>query len=227
MNECGPTIDCTQARPFAVFSASQRQHSRLGAVNTLAIRDGRMFGYNTDGPGFLASVKEGFGIEVAGLRVLVLGAGGGAGRAVAVQCALAGARVILANRTQAKAEQVRAEIAAMSPAFPAEIAPEVSAEAVAAADMIVNATPLGMKGADMPLIPPGSLQARHLVYDMVYRADGDAPQIAAARASGARWIDGLNMLLHQGAISFEHWFGPPAPLDAMRAGLLGAVAERT
>jgi shikimate dehydrogenase len=109
----------------------------------------------------------------------------------------------------------------------AEVAAELGAEVVAAADMIVNATPLGMKGADVPLIPPGSLQARHLVYDMVYRADGDAPLIAMARAAGARWVDGMSMLLHQGAISFEHWFARPAPLEVMRQGLLGPEVKRT
>jgi shikimate 5-dehydrogenase len=97
---------------------------------------------------------------------------------------------------------------------------------VARADMIVNATSLGMKGTDLPLIPEGSLQARHLVFDMVYRADGDSPLIAAARAAGAKFVDGMSMLLHQGAISFEHWFGRPAPLEVMREGLLG-YGQRT
>jgi shikimate dehydrogenase len=197
---------------------------QLGAVNTLAIRDGRLFGYNTDGPGFLASVREGLGVEVKGLRVLVLGAGGGAGRAVAVQAALAGAKVILANRTHSKAIQVREEIRAMG--HEAEVAPDLTAAVVAEADLLVNATSLGMKGADLPLIPAGSIQSHHLIFDMVYRADGEAPFIAAARAAGARCVDGMSMLLHQGAISFAHWFGRPPPLEVMRAGLLGH-AQRT
>ena len=86
---------------------------QLGAVNTLAIRDGRLYGYNSDGPGFLRSVKEAFGADIQDLRVLIIGAGGGAGRAVAVQSALSGCRkLLLVNRSQAKAEAVAAEILA-------------------------------------------------------------------------------------------------------------------
>ena len=207
---------------------------QLGAVNTLAIRAGRLFGYNTDGPGFLRSAEEAFGRGVQGLRVLILGAGGGAGRAVAVQCALAGAQVVLANRTQAKSLQLRDEINALAVESPAiTTLPEAAGQEmegqllctrgdIEAADMIVNATPLGMKDMDLPLIPPNSLEARHLVFDMVYRADREVPLIAAARAAGARHMDGMGMLLHQGAISFEHWFNRPAPLEVMRNGLMQA-----
>lgn len=200
---------------------------QLGAVNTLAIRDGRLCGYNSDGPGFLRSVQEAFGVEVRDLRVLILGAGGGAGRAVAVQCALERCpKLVLANRTAAKAEGLAAEVSKLSPTTEVKAIPWTDAMVaveIEKVDLIVNATSLGMKDGDAQLVPPAALAARHLVFDMVYRAGGQTPLLAAAEQAGARVVDGLTLLLHQGAISFEHWFDRPAPLGVMRAGLQNAV----
>ena len=200
---------------------------QLGAVNTLAIRAGKLHGFNSDGPGFLRSVKEAFGADIQDLRVLILGAGGGAGRAVAVQSALSGCRkLLLVNRSQAKAEAVATEILALN------FQPEVSVvpwqddalrEALATTDLIVNATSLGMKPTDAKLLPADALLPRHLVFDMVYRAGSETPLLADARQAGARTVDGLSLLLHQGAISFEHWFDRPAPLNVMRDGLQNAA----
>ena len=200
---------------------------RLGAVNTLAIRDGRMFGYNTDGPGFLRSVREAFGAEVKDLRVLILGAGGGAGRAVAVQSVLAGCRsLVLANRTVSKLAPLEAELEAISPGRTdlqaCTLDHEELRKHLSAVDLVVNASSVGMKAEDAPLLPAGCLERRHLVYDMVYRASCPTELIQAATAVGARHADGMCLLLHQGAISFEHWFGGEAPLEAMRQGLLSA-----
>lgn len=196
---------------------------RLGAVNTLAIREGKLHGFNSDGPGYLRSVQEAFGCPVKDLRILVLGAGGGAGRAVAVQSALEQCpTLILANRTAAKIHALADEVAALSPHTQVRAIAWADAEiekVLPEVDLIVNATSLGMKDADAPLLPPAALQARHCVFDMVYRANGGTPLLAAARQAGARSVDGLSLLLHQGAISFEHWFGRPAPLQVMRAGL--------
>lgn len=207
----------------------------LGAVNTVAIREGELHGYNSDGPGFLRSVKEAFGAEVKDLRVLILGAGGGAGRAVAVQCALEHCqRLVLLNRTVDKVLSLAADLA--------EIVPQMAAskriqhffdqswnnnnllKAIGEADLIVNGTSLGMKATDEPLLPPNCLASSHLVFDMVYRPGGQLTSLGeAAKQAGARYVDGATLLLHQGAISFEHWFQRPAPLDAMRAGLDSAL----
>ncbi|MBX7207403.1 MAG: shikimate dehydrogenase [Verrucomicrobiaceae bacterium] len=204
------------------------QARRLGAVNTVAVRDGRLHGFNSDGPGFLRSVKEAFGVEVPDLRVLILGAGGGAGRAVAVQCALEKCpRLILVNRTPEKAESLVHELKASGSVTHVTAVPwddESLRGVLRDADLVVNGTSLGMKPADPPLLPPASLEARHRVFDMVYRADGQMTHLgAAAREAGAAYIDGATLLLHQGAISFEHWFHMPAPLEAMRAGLRAAL----
>lgn len=199
---------------------------QLGAVNTLAIRDGKLHGYNSDGPGFLRSVKEALGADIQDLRVLIIGAGGGAGRAVAVQSALSGCRQLtLVNRSQAKAEAVAAEIFQLGTKAETAVLPwqnDVLRTAMTKTDLIVNATSLGMKPGDDKLMPADALLPSHLVFDMVYRADGETPLLADARRAGARTVDGLSLLLHQGAISFEHWFGRPAPLEVMRQGLQNA-----
>ncbi len=198
---------------------------KLGAVNTVAFRDGKLVGYNTDGPGFLRSVKEGFDKEVRDLRVLILGAGGGAGRAVAVQCALDKCRgLFLVNRTQEKAEELAQDMTDAGKVRPVRWDHESVRAALAETDLIVNATSLGMKDEDAPLFPADALEARHLVFDMVYRAGGSLTALGqAAYDAGARYLDGTTLLLHQGAISFEHWFQRPAPLDVMRAGLASAL----
>lgn len=201
---------------------------RLGAVNTVALREDGLHGFNTDGPGFLRSVREAFGADARDLRVLILGAGGGAGRAVAVQCAIAGCpRVVLVNRTGEKAAALASELSAADPAAGVSAVPweEAALRAVMPeVDLIVNGTSLGMKPEDGPLLPPGCLDSRHRVFDMVYRAGG-APTALAREAAeaGAGHADGATLLLHQGALSFEHWFGRPAPLEEMRAGLQSAL----
>ncbi len=203
--------------------------ARLGAVNTLAIRDGRLWGYNTDGPGFLRSVREAFGTEVKDLRVLILGAGGGAGRAVAVQCVLAGCRhLLLANRTESKLAPLLTELRSLTSEAvvldTCSLDHEPLASRLADVDLLVNSTSVGMKAGDAPLLPADCLQSRHLVHDMVYRSDGPTDLIQQATRAGARHADGMSLLLHQGAISFEHWFGGDAPLEVMRTGLMNAQA---
>jgi shikimate dehydrogenase len=205
---------------------------RLGAVNTLALRDGQMFGYNTDGPGFLRSVREAFQADLRDLRILILGAGGGAGRAVAVQCALEGCwRLVLANRTPEKAtllaRELRSFLPQPSPVKDITTVPwddkHLHAE-LENVDLIVNATSLGMKPGDAELFSASALRPHHLVFDMVYRAAGTpTPLVAHARQAGAKAADGLTLLLHQGAISFEHWFQREAPLEIMRRGLLDTL----
>lgn len=200
---------------------------QLGAVNTLAIRGGKFHGYNSDGPGFLRSVREAFGAEVKDLRVLILGAGGGAGRAVAVQSALEHCpKLVLANRTAAKAAELAREVSELSPGTRVQVASWDDNGLVAemsGVDLIVNATSLGMKAGDPGLVPAAALTPQHLVFDMVYRADGETLLMTDARRAGAKVVDGLTLLLHQGAISFECWFDCTAPLEAMREGLRNAI----
>ena len=197
----------------------------MGAINTVVVREGKLHGYNTDGPGFAAAIKEEFGVELETLRILILGGGGGAGRAIAVQCAVAGCpTVFVANRTVEKAQLLSEEIQENLSVniTPISLAPGALENALSCVDLIVNATSLGMKADDPSPLLDGLLQPDHLVYDSVY-SGGTSALIQQAQGVGARNANGLSMLLHQGALAYEIWFGEPAPLESMRAALKGSM----
>jgi len=218
-------VNCTIPHKFEALASVDEIDplaQKLGAVNTVRFEDNKLTGFNSDGPGFLRAVEEVFGKSVQGLKILIVGAGGGAGQAVAKQCALAGCSALfLANRTLEKVQELAAtlkladlsEVHAVSSA-----APELH-DLVAAADLIVNATSLGLKRGDAEVLPHALLTARHQVFDMVYRKGETTALVSAARDVGAVACDGLPLLLHQGAVSFAHWFGEPVPLEVMREGL--------
>lgn len=224
-------VNCTIPHKFEALTVMDEVDplaKELGAVNTVHFRDGIRCGFNSDGPGFLRAVEEVFGTTIRGIKVLITGAGGGAGQAVAKQCALAGcSRLYLVNRTTEKIADLTAAIQGKGFAevqTAARSAPQLKAF-VAEADLIVNATSLGLKMGDEEVLPHELLTARHRVFDMVYRRDGKTPLVAAAEKAGAAVCDGLPLLLHQGAASFAHWFGKPVPLEAMREGLRTATAR--
>ncbi len=211
---------------------------QLGAVNTVVVEeDKQLLGFNSDGPGFVRSLREAFQVDVKDLRVLILGAGGGAGRAVAIQCALEHCeRLVLVNRTASKAQALAEEL---KPHFQDErvLGPVERLEAVAweddvlerqldNTDLIINGTSLGMKRTDPELLPHQLLQPHHLVYDMVYKP-ARTKLITAAESAGARAVNGLSMLLHQGVISLETWFNREAPIEVMRQHLIEAAGHRS
>ena len=191
---------------------------RSKAVNTVVVDGQRLIGHNTDGPGLLRAIREEFSADVRDLRVMVLGAGGGAGRAIAVQCAMEGCqRLVLVNRTFKKAQALAVELG-KAEAIPHE--ESALRTHLAETDLIINASALGMKADDPLPIRAEWLRANLMIYDTVY-ATGDSLLVTAGRAAGARAANGLSMLLHQGALAFEIWFNRPAPLEVMRAALLG------
>lgn len=195
------------------------------AVNTVVVRDQRLLGFNTDGPGLVRAIREEFGAELSDLRVLLLGAGGGAGRAIAVQCAREKCqRLVLANRTVEKAKTLAGELALSFRASRIEALPmdtTVLKAQMADIDLIINATSIGMNPSDPALFPASMLAPHLMVYDTIYTAEL-TPLLRAANEAGARAANGLSMLLHQGALSFEIWFNRPAPLEAMRDALRSA-----
>lgn len=202
---------------------------RIGAVNTVAVDGDEIIGYNTDGPGLVRAVRAEFRVDLRDLRVLVLGAGGGAGRAIAVQCGIEGCeRLVLVNRTLEKAQALAGELA---PLFTGTrvLGPVARLEAVAwdpealrfqleNTDLVINCTSVGMKRTDSSPIPSSLLQPHLMIYDTIYTA-ARTKLMQAGEESGARTANGLSMLLHQGALAFEIWFNRPAPLDEMRAAL--------
>jgi shikimate dehydrogenase len=203
---------------------------RIGAVNTVAFDDGKMVGHNTDAPGLKRAIREQFSMDLDDLQVMIIGAGGGAGKAAAVQCAMDHCeRLVLVNRTVEKAQALAGELRELLAdpdklegpanrlvAIPwEERAMERELEHI---DLIINATSVGMSRTDPQVIAERLLEPHHLIYDMVY-SPARTRLIADAEAAGARAVNGLGMLLWQGALSFEFWFNREAPVNAMRNGL--------
>lgn len=186
--------------------------ARTGAVNTVEVRGGDLVGHLTDGEGLLRWLRE-EGVEVAGRSVLLVGARGSA-RAAADALTRAGAGgLTVLNRTPAHAE----ELGSLAAGVPFRALPLEAEEPdlVAAADLVVNATPVGQKGG-CPLRFAGSVRPEAVVVDLVYGTETEL--VARARAAGARAFDGLGMLVHQAALAFEIWTGREAPLGAMWRG---------
>jgi shikimate dehydrogenase len=214
---------------LAQIDEADESAARVGAVNTIRVRDKKLIGSNTDGEGFLRAVRNEFSVDVRDLRVMLIGAGGGTGHAIAWQCALENCeRLVLVNRTYEKA-QALAERLRPYFAGPRVLGPAARLEAVALdeaalraqladIDLIVNATPLGMNPNDPSPIPARLLAPHHMVFDCVY-SPSKTSLLRAADEAGARGANGLSMLLHQGALSFSIWFDREAPIDTMRKAL--------
>src|SRR5215813_10023789 len=215
---------------FTQIDKADEFASRVGAVNTISLKDKRLIGSNTDGEGFLHAIRSEFSVDLRDLRVLIIGAGGGTGRAIAWQCALENCeRLVLVNRTLEKAnaltESLRSffmEARVLGPAARLEaVAWEESVMRMQLADidLIVNATPLGMNPSDPSPIPARLIAPHHMVFDCIYGPFKTA-LLRAAEQAGARSANGISMLLHQGAVSFSIWFDREPPIDAMRKALL-------
>lgn len=209
------------AIPF--LSALSREARCLGAVNTVVFRNGRMLGDNTDGRGFVRAVEE-QGFRLKGKRIFLAGAGG-AGRAVAIRAALEGAAsVSIADPLSSRAAVLVARVNKVAPRI-ARAAPVGSAvwrEALAAADLAVNASPLGMKASDPLPFPPALLPRSSVIFDLVYNPP-ETRLLAAARKIGREGMNGLGMLVHQAALSWELWTGEPAPVEVMRKAARSAM----
>ncbi len=224
MNFVGANVTVPFKKNAYAIAAEADDLSHLcGASNTLKFAEGGWLAFNTDGPGFERAISELCGCPLGIQKVLILGACGGAGSALAAQCALSGCpQLTLANRP-------RPELAGLTkklkPCLPGgndtlrtvSMADSAAlAAAVAEADLIVNATSLGLKEGDPLPLDPAWLSPGQTVYDIVPH---DTPLRRAATARGCLASDGLSMLLWQGAYSFSIWFGVMPPIDVMRAAL--------
>jgi len=201
---------------------------KIGAINTVALREGKLLGFNTDAVAFSRAIREEFAVDLRDLRVMVLGAGGAA-RAIATQCGMEGCeRLVIANRTLEKANQLVEQLREYF-VGPRVLGPVARLQAItweesafrfqiANIDLVVNATPVGLNRTDPSPIPARLLAPHLMIYDTVY-AHGRTPFVTAGLEAGARAANGLSMLLHQGALSFQTWFGREAPVDVMRQAL--------
>ncbi len=195
---------------------------RVGAVNTVAFRGDEVTGYNTDGEGLLRALKEAFGTAPEGLTVFVAGTGG-AGRAAALMCARNGADSIrLFDTDGGRARRVAEDIQKDQKGFPVSVISESPEAGARDCDLIIQATPAGMKPGDAVPLLPEAFREGQFVYDLIYMYP-ETPLLAAARRAGAQTASGLGMLLHQGAAAFEIWTGIKPPVDVMRKALEEAV----
>jgi shikimate dehydrogenase len=194
----------------------------IRGVNTVINSGGKLSGHSTDGRGWSRAIQEDFEVEVRGLRILLLGAGG-AGQAIAHQAVGEGCRkLVISNRTTQTATDLaqqlnRPDIVQILPWDPAAFA-----AILADIDLIVNASSVGLKPGDAPVLSADQLTPAHKVYDTIYNPSPTG-LITEARLAGARSANGLSMLLHQGALSFEIWTGRLPPLEIMRKALLAAA----
>lgn len=193
----------------------------IGAVNTVALRDGVATGYNTDGIGLLAALSSKLGFTSQGSSVLVLGAGGAARSAVASLGLAGAARVEVANRSADTAARLVGLLEGRLPqtAFASKPLERLcDAGYLAGFDLVVNTTSVGMAGDSFPGLDLSALKPGACVYDMVY-APALTPLLAEAGALGIPCANGVGMLVAQGEAAFAIWTGVPAPQGCMERAL--------
>lgn len=193
---------------------------RAGAINTVVAGEGgKLRGINTDGSGFVEACAEA-GVSLFGRRVLILGAGGTAAAVAVAVLAEGVSRLCLLNRTMEKAERLRERLSGFAERAEVLVRPlDEIVEAVAEAEVLVNATYLGMKDGDPSPFPAASLTTEKVVCDAVYRAGRETALILQAREDGARTVSGGRMLLYQGVQAQRIWTGREPNVGAMSDAL--------
>lgn len=192
----------------------------IGAINTVVNREGRLFGYNTDAPGFLSALEHELSFRPAGKTALVLGAGGAA-RGIAFALAHAGAdRVLIYNRTADRAHGLAGHLSAHFPETEIEVlhAPEDLEDKL---DLVVNATAVGLKSGDGLPLDLTKVPGAPAIYDLIY-APAETPLLKQARARKLAAANGLGMLAEQAAMAFALWTGRT---DGIREGMLEALKK--
>ena len=223
-------LNVTIPHKLAAFRAMDRRTpaaQRTGAVNTV-IRDGpRLLGDNTDPYGFAEALRRFGGFDPAGASVVVLGAGGAARAAVIALLDGTARRIVIANRTPARAHELVRDLKApdSAPIDACALTDTRLPRDLAAAQLLVNTTSVGMAGGPAPSetpVPASCLHPNLFVYDIVYRP-AVTPLLAAAHQCGAPTLGGLEMLVMQGAASLQQWTGRPAPARTMLAAARAAL----
>ena len=213
---CGANVTLPfKLRALQCADEASAEARAAGAANALRLVDGRVEAHNFDGLGLVRDLAA-HGGALAGARVLLLGAGGAARGALLPLVQAGAARIVVANRTALRAQQLVQELAAHLPAS-VQLAACALDElpAAGAFEVVVNATSASLGGA-APAVPAAAFAPQTLAYDMVY-GKGLTPFLALARAAGARCADGLGMLVEQAAASFAWWRGVQPDAAAARA----------
>ncbi len=208
---------------FAYLDTVTKAAQLIGAVNTVKVTPAGLEAHNTDAEGFLMHLSEQLGFSCGGKRVALLGAGGAA-KAVAVALCRSGIRSLRAYDIDST--KVTSFLRHLREHFPSvEILQAGTIEQLDTreADLLINATPIGMNPLDPCLVDPSYLNERLLVYDLIY-TPRETALLKRAREKGARVSNGLGMLLYQGMIAFEIWTGCPAPKTVMQRALEGQLS---
>jgi shikimate dehydrogenase len=194
----------------------------IGAVNTIKVTPGGLEGFNTDGIGFIRHLKEDLAFYPSGKRAVVLGAGG-ASKAVSVYLAKEGVcSITLFDIDKQKAGALTSHLKDNFSKVEVKNASSPEHLDLKNADLLVNATPIGMKESDPTVIGEQLIPGGILVYDLIYNP-GETKLLKTARSAGAKVSNGLGMLLYQGMASFEIWTGLPAPKEVMRQALVNSA----
>lgn len=195
----------------------------LGAVNTIRFDADTNRGFNTDGPGFALAIQDDFQLPFKSFTIAIIGAGGGAGHAIATQACLSGVKkLVLVNRTLKKINPIVHRLRLMT--HDTEIIelslddPELAVQCLSC-DLIVNTSSLGLKPQDPSILLAECFKQAHRVYDTIYQPP-ITPFLTIANEIGCQTANGFSMLIHQGALAFQHWFPGTDPLPVMKRALL-------
>jgi len=203
---------------ISYLSSLSKEAQLIGAVNTIKVSDTQLEGFNTDGDGFIRHLTEDLKFDLRGKNVAMLGAGG-ASRAVAVYLAIAKIKSLAVyDVDQAKALALVEHLKNNFQDIEFRVVNSVNSLNIRSCALLINATPVGMKETDPLLVEPDMLHKDLLVYDLIYNP-AKTKLLQSAEEARAKVSNGLGMLLHQGARSFELWTGQQAPLAAMRIAL--------
>jgi shikimate dehydrogenase len=228
--------NCTVPNKVKMYELSDRRTEsaeQFRAVNTVVNEKGVLVGHNTDGVGWSRALREAFGRGPEELRILLLGAGG-AGRAIATQAILEKCpELVVTNRATERAEELLSHLRAQFALGPLARTPQnlrsirwddaEFEKTLREVDLVVNATSAGLDPQLPPIVSAQIIPPGLLVFDTLYGA-GCTKLRQEVETAGAKWSDGLGMLLHQGAASFSLWTGREAPLEIMRQALLSAFS---
>lgn len=201
----------------------------IGAVNTIKLEKDKLLGYNTDGYGFISSLKNETSFKPRGKTIFILGAGGSSRAVVYALAKEKVARIIVANRTVDRAEKLANEIHKKFPLCKTEAIPLTSKfinEYIKESSLLVNTTSVGLKHSDGFLIDTSSLHTGLVVYDLIYSSFGTR-LLLEARKRKLEAIDGLGMLIYQAGLSFEIWTGKKAPIKIIQQAVKRFIRQKS
>lgn len=205
---------------FVTLDPGSAHLRAIKAVNTITNQGGVRKGFNTDIPGFTRHLKE--NMEAKNKKAAILGAGGAARAACYALAASLAAGISVFDIDKEKSENIVRTIKSLFPEFKISSAEGIEELDIKGKDLLVNATPVGLKEADPCIIKENMLHKGLFVYDLIYNPRR-TKLIALAEKAGCRTANGLGMLLYQGMLAFEIWTGRSAPREVMEKALLEAI----